>query len=56
MNDDKKQPFLSHLEELRERFIKCFIAVGIRMRHSIYIFRGSVQHIVMAFEEAPSTR
>jgi sec-independent protein translocase protein TatC len=28
MNDDKKQPFLSHLEELRERLIKSFIAVG----------------------------
>src|SRR4030066_2111939 len=29
MNDDKKQSFLSHLEELRERLIKSFIAVGV---------------------------
>ncbi len=28
MNSDKKQPFLSHLEELRKRLIVCAIAVG----------------------------
>lgn len=29
MNDEAKQPFLSHLEELRDRLIKSFIAIGI---------------------------
>ncbi|MDB9823161.1 twin-arginine translocase subunit TatC [Deltaproteobacteria bacterium] len=29
MSDDEKQPFLSHLEELRARLIKCAISVGI---------------------------
>jgi sec-independent protein translocase protein TatC len=29
MNDEAKQPFLSHLEELRNRLIKSFIAIGI---------------------------
>ncbi len=29
MNDDDKIPFTAHLEELRERLIKCFIAVSI---------------------------
>ena len=29
MNDDPKQPFMSHLEELRTRLIACAIAVGI---------------------------
>ncbi|MGD2126032.1 MAG: twin-arginine translocase subunit TatC [Desulfobacteraceae bacterium] len=29
MNSDEKQPFLSHLEELRKRLIACAIAVGI---------------------------
>jgi len=29
MNDGDKQPFLSHLEELRKRLIACAIAVGV---------------------------
>lgn len=29
MNEDDKMPFTSHLEELRDRLITCFIAVGI---------------------------
>ena len=29
MDDDTKQPFLSHLEELRKRLITCAIAVGV---------------------------
>ncbi len=29
MNDEAKQPFLSHLEELRDRLIRSFIAIGI---------------------------
>ena len=27
--DDQKLPFLEHLEELRTRLIRCFIAVGV---------------------------
>ena len=29
MHDDDKIPFTAHLEELRERLIKCFIAIGV---------------------------
>jgi sec-independent protein translocase protein TatC len=29
MRDDEKQPFMSHLEELRKRLIACAIAVGV---------------------------
>jgi sec-independent protein translocase protein TatC len=29
MNDEKKIPFTSHLEELRKRLITCFTAIGI---------------------------
>ncbi|MBN1850618.1 MAG: twin-arginine translocase subunit TatC [Deltaproteobacteria bacterium] len=29
MNDSEKQPFMSHLEELRQRLIYCAIAIGI---------------------------
>jgi len=29
MTDDEKQPFLSHLEELRRRLVACAIAVGV---------------------------
>ncbi|MBN2420340.1 MAG: twin-arginine translocase subunit TatC [Deltaproteobacteria bacterium] len=29
MNDEAKQPFMSHLEELRKRLINAFIAIGI---------------------------
>lgn len=29
MDEEEKQPFTSHLEELRKRLITCFIAVGI---------------------------
>lgn len=29
MNEDEKLPFTAHLEELRKRLIRCFIAVGI---------------------------
>jgi sec-independent protein translocase protein TatC len=36
MSDDTKQPFMSHLEELRQRFIKSFIAVGIAFSVAYY--------------------
>lgn len=36
MNDDAKQPFMSHLEELRKRLINSFIAVGIAFCGAYY--------------------
>jgi len=47
MNDDEKQPFLSHLEELRERLIKCAIAVGIGFVIS-YIFAEELFRILVS--------
>jgi len=47
MNDDEKQPFLSHLEELRERIIKCAIAVGIGFVIS-YIFAEELFRILVS--------
>jgi sec-independent protein translocase protein TatC len=32
MTEEDKQPFTSHLDELRKRLITCFIAVGIGIR------------------------
>jgi sec-independent protein translocase protein TatC len=37
MKEDERQPFLSHLEELRKRLIRCAIAVGVGFVVS-YIF------------------
>lgn len=36
MNDDGKQPFMSHLEELRKRLIRSFIAVGVAFCGAFY--------------------
>jgi sec-independent protein translocase protein TatC len=47
MNDDKKQPFLSHLEELRKRLIHCAIAVGIGFVIS-YIFSERLFRILIS--------
>jgi len=47
MNDDEKQPFLSHLEELRERIIKCAIAIGIGFVIS-YIFAEELFRILVS--------
>ena len=47
MNDDKKQPFLSHLEELRKRLITCAIAVGIGFVTS-YIFSERLFRILIS--------
>ncbi len=41
MNDEAKQPFLSHLEELRNRLIKSFIAIGIAAVVS-YVFSEEI--------------
>ncbi|HJX34450.1 MAG TPA: twin-arginine translocase subunit TatC [Desulfatiglandales bacterium] len=46
MNNDKKQPFLSHLEELRERLIKSFIAVGVGCVIG-YIFKEELFNLLL---------
>ncbi len=47
MNDDTKQPFLSHLEELRKRLITSAIAVGIGFVIS-YIFSERLFQILIS--------
>lgn len=47
MSDDEKQPFLSHLEELRARLIKCAIAVGLGFVIS-YIFAKDLFKILVS--------
>jgi len=47
MTDDEKQPFLSHLEELRERLIKCAISIGIGFVIS-YIFAKDLFKILVS--------
>jgi len=46
MNDEKKQPFLSHLGELRDRLIKSFIAVGVGCVIA-YIFSEELFNILL---------
>ena len=46
MNDETKQPFLSHLEELRRRLINSFIAVGIAFVGA-YIFSEELYSFLM---------
>ncbi len=45
MTEPDKQPFTAHLEELRSRMIKCFIAVGIGFLLS-YIFKEQLFDIL----------
>ena len=47
MNDKAKQPFLSHLEELRNRLIISFIAIGIAAAGS-YVFAEEIFHFLTA--------
>jgi len=47
MNDEDKQPFTQHLEELRKRLITCFIAVGIGFV-ACYAFKEKLFYILMA--------
>jgi sec-independent protein translocase protein TatC len=47
MNDSEKQPFLSHLEELRQRLIYCAIAIGIGFVIA-YIFREDLFKILIS--------
>jgi sec-independent protein translocase protein TatC len=46
MSEDEKQPFTSHLEELRKRLITCFIAIGVCFVGS-YIFSKQLFGILM---------
>jgi sec-independent protein translocase protein TatC len=47
MNEDDKLPFTAHLEELRNRLIKCFVAVGIGFAGS-YAFKEKLFDILIA--------
>ena len=47
MNESDKQPFLSHLEELRRRLIYCAVAIGIGFVIS-YIFSEKLFMILMS--------
>jgi len=47
MNDDDKLPFTAHLDELRQRLIKCFIAVAVGFVAS-YAFKERLFNILVA--------
>jgi len=47
MTEEAKQPFTSHLDELRKRLITCFIAVGIGFVAS-YAFKEQLFYILVA--------
>jgi sec-independent protein translocase protein TatC len=47
MNEEEKQPFTSHLDELRKRLITCFAAVGIGFAAS-YAFKEKLFYILVA--------
>ncbi len=47
MNKEEKLPFTAHLEELRNRLIKCFIAVGVGFVAS-YAFKEKLFYILVA--------
>ena len=45
-NDDEKLPFTAHLEELRNRLIVCFVAIGVGFAIS-YFFKEKIFEILM---------
>ncbi len=47
MNEEEKQPFTVHLDELRKRLIVCFTAVGIGFV-ACYFFKEALFHILVA--------
>jgi sec-independent protein translocase protein TatC len=47
MTDEEKLPFTAHLEELRNRLIACFIAVGVGFVAS-YAFKEKLFYILVA--------
>jgi sec-independent protein translocase protein TatC len=47
MNEEEKQPFAAHLDELRKRLIFCFVAVGIGFV-ACYFFKVELFYILVA--------
>ncbi|MFP4036073.1 MAG: twin-arginine translocase subunit TatC [Desulfobacteraceae bacterium] len=47
MNSEEKQPFLSHLEELRKRLIRCAISVGVGFA-AAYFFKEELFLILVS--------
>jgi sec-independent protein translocase protein TatC len=47
MNEEDKQPFTSHLDELRKRLIICFVAIGIGFV-VCYFFKVQLLYILVA--------
>lgn len=47
MNEEDKLPFASHLDELRKRLIRCFVAIGIGFAAS-YAFKEKLFYILVA--------
>lgn len=47
MNDEAKQPFMSHLEELRKRLINCIIAIGVAFA-ATYAFAEEIFNFLTA--------
>jgi sec-independent protein translocase protein TatC len=47
MNEEEKQPFTAHLDELRKRLIVCFAAVGIGFA-ACYFFKEELFYILVA--------
>ncbi len=51
MDNDNKQPFMSHLEELRKRLIKCAIAIGIGFIVSYFFSDRLFQLLILPLKE-----
>jgi sec-independent protein translocase protein TatC len=47
MNEDDKQPFTAHLDELRRRLIVCFVSVGVGFV-ACYFFKVELFYILVA--------
>jgi sec-independent protein translocase protein TatC len=47
MNEEEKQPFTAHLDELRKRLIVCFVAIGIGFA-ACYFFKVELFYILVA--------
>jgi sec-independent protein translocase protein TatC len=47
MNEEDKQPFTHHLDELRKRLITCFVAIGVGFLAS-YAFKEEIFYILVA--------
>jgi sec-independent protein translocase protein TatC len=47
MNEEEKQPFTAHLDELRKRLIICFVAIGVGFV-ACYFFKVELFYILVA--------